>query len=158
MTHRTPPPHPYTVQVAIDATHPHELADWWAEALGWIVEPQDEAFIRRMIAEGHATEADTKTHNGALVWGIGAAINHPDGTSVAPRILFQSVPEPKTVKNRVHLDLRGAREPRVQPGVAELERLVALGARELSRGRQGQLAWVVLADPEGNEFCVAIDE
>lgn len=151
-------PLPYTVQVAVDAAHPHELADWWAEALGWIVEPQDEAFIRRMIAEGHATEADTMVHNGALVWRAGAAINHPDGPGAAPRILFQPVPEAKTVKNRVHLDLRGASEPRVRPGGEELARLIGLGARELSRGRQGPLGWVVFADPEGNEFCVPSDD
>ena len=65
-------------------------------------------------------------------------------------MLFQTVPEPKTVKNRLHLDVRvgaGRRE-------AEVARLLALGATELWRGSQGPFEWVTLADPEGNEFCV----
>lgn len=45
-----------TVQVTIDCAHPHTLAEWWAETLGWQVEPQDESFIRRMVDEGHATD------------------------------------------------------------------------------------------------------
>jgi hypothetical protein len=135
-------------QVTIDCARPHELADWWAEALGWAVEPSDEAFIRRMIDAGHASEADTTTHRGALVWKEGAAINSPDPGR--PRVLFQQAPEGKTVKNRVHLDLRpGAEDP-----AAVVARLVALGATELWRASQGPHSWVTLADPEGNEFCV----
>ena len=60
------------VQIVIDCADPHGLADWWAEALGWHVEPQEEAFIRRMVASGAATEADTTTHRGALVWRSGS--------------------------------------------------------------------------------------
>ena len=52
----------FDFQIAVDASEPHELADWWAETLGWVVEPSDEAFIRKMIAEGYATEDDTMTH------------------------------------------------------------------------------------------------
>src|SRR4028119_2052068 len=59
------------IQVTIDSAEPHAQADWWAEALGWRVEPQDEAFIRRMVEAGQADEADTTTHRGALVWGGG---------------------------------------------------------------------------------------
>ena len=136
-------------QVVIDCAAPHELADWWAEAMGWQVEAQDEAFIRRMIDEGYASEADTTTHDGALVWREGAAINSPDPDR--PRVLFQLVPEGKTVKNRVHLDLRVGAERRE----AEVDRLVAAGAKELHRGRQGPHEWATLADPEGNEFCVS---
>jgi Glyoxalase-like domain len=136
-------------QVTIDCSAPHELADWWAETLGWQVEPQDAAFIRRMIDAGHASQADTTTHRGALVWKAGAAITSPDPGR--PRVLFQLVPEAKTVKNRVHLDLRVGEERHE----AEVARLVGRGATELSRGSQGPYRWVVLADPEGNEFCVA---
>jgi Glyoxalase-like domain len=136
-------------QVTIDCSDPHGLADWWAETLGWQVEPQDEAFIRRMIDAGHASEADTTTHRGALVWKEGAAITSPDPGR--PRVLFQLVPEAKSVKNRVHLDLRVGEEHQE----AEVTRLVSRGATELSRGSQGPHRWVVLADPEGNEFCVA---
>ncbi|SOC47524.1 hypothetical protein SAMN05660748_0866 [Blastococcus aggregatus] len=139
----------FDLQVVVDSNAPHELADWWAEALGWQVEPQDEAFITRMVQAGAASEADTMRHRGALVWALGAAITSPDPGR--PRVLFQRVPEPKTVKNRVHLDVR------VGPGrrEAEIARLVALGATELWRESQGPMEWATLADPQGNEFCVA---
>ena len=104
-----------------------------------------------MISEGYASEADTTLHNGKLVWREGSAISHPDGTKRAPRVLFQLVPEAKTVKNRVHLDLRiGADD--VDEVVAGL---VARGAKALHTGRQGPHTWVTVADPEGNEFCVS---
>ena len=138
----------HDVQIAVDCARPHELADWWAEALGWQVEPQDEAFIRRMVEGGYATETDTTRHRGALVWKVGAAVISPDPGR--PRMLFQRVPEPKTVKNRLHLDLRVGDERRE----AEVARLVGLGARELWRSSQGPQRWATLADPEGNEFCL----
>jgi len=135
-------------QVTIDCAKPHELADWWAEALGWEVEPSDEKFIRRMIEAGHASEQDTTTHRGVLVWKEGAAIRSPDPGR--PRVLFQLAPESKTVKNRVHLDVR----PGEEDPAAVVERLLAMGATELWRASQGPHHWVTLADPEGNEFCV----
>ncbi|WBB77656.1 VOC family protein [Micromonospora sp. WMMD882] len=137
----------YDFQVVIDAAAPHELADWWAETLGWRVEPSDEAFIRRMVDQGQATEADTTTHRGVLVWRAGAAIVHPDS---GRRVLFQTVPKAKTVKNRLHLDVRVGDEARA----AEVERLVNRGASVLHDGRQGPFSWVTLTDPEGNEFCL----
>ena len=139
----------FEFQVAVDCSAPHVLADWWAEVLGWQVEAQDEAFIRRMIEIGAATEEDTTRHRGALVWRAGAALNSPDPGR--PRLLFQHVPEAKTVKNRLHLDVRVGPERRE----AEVERLTGLGASELWRGSQGPHQWVTMADPEGNEFCVA---
>jgi hypothetical protein len=139
----------HDVQIAIDCASPHELADWWAEALGWQVEAQDEAFIRRMIEEGHAAEEHTTRHRGALVWKSATVIRSPDPGR--PRILFQAVPEPKAVKNRQHLDVQVGAEQRE----AEVGRLIGMGAKELSRSSQGSYAWVTLADPEGNEFCVA---
>jgi hypothetical protein len=138
----------FDFQVTFDSSAPHELADWWAEALGWQVEAQDEAFIRRMVQTGAASEADTTEHRGALVWKTGAALNSPDPGR--PRLLFQHVPEPKTVKNRLHLDVRVGGERRE----AEVARLLGLGATELWRASQGPYEWVTLADPEGNEFCV----
>jgi Glyoxalase-like domain len=138
----------YDFQVTFDSAAPHPLADWWAEALGWEREPTDEAFIRRMVEEGQASESDTMRHNGELVWVVGAAIRHPAGTG--PRVLFQQVPEPKTVKNRVHLDVRVGAD-NVQ---AEVERLTARGATVLHTGRQGPFSWVTIADPEGNELCL----
>ncbi|GAB3973284.1 VOC family protein [Plantactinospora veratri] len=71
----------YEFQVTQDSADPHVLADWWAETLGWQVEPSDEAFIRRMVEQGHATEDDTRIHRGVLVWKAGAAIRHPEESS-----------------------------------------------------------------------------
>jgi hypothetical protein len=139
----------FDFQVTIDSSAPHELADWWAEALGWQVEPQDEAFIRRMVETGAASEADTTRHRGALVWRVGAALNSPEPGR--PRLLFQRVPEAKTAKNRMHLDVRVGPERREE----EIARLLGLGATELWRASQGPYEWATLADPEGNEFCVS---
>jgi hypothetical protein len=136
-------------QLTIDCAAPHALADWWAEALGWSVEPSDEAFIRRMVEAGHATEEDTTTHNGVLVWRTGQAITSPDPGR--PRVLFQLVPEAKAGKNRLHLDLRFGADAQE----ATVARLTAMGATELWRGQEGPHSWVTMADPEGNEFCVA---
>lgn len=138
----------FDFQVTIDCAAPHELADWWAEALGWQVEQQDEAFIRRMVETGAASEDDTARHKGALVWKVGAAIRSPSPDR--PRVLFQHAPEAKTVKNRVHLDVRVGADRRE----AEVARLVGMGATELWRASQGPYEWATLADPEGNEFCV----
>lgn len=68
---------------------------------------------------------------------------------VPPTILFAQVPEEKTVKNRLHIDLR----PVDRTSAEEVERILALGARRVDVG-QGEQTWTVLADPEGNEFCV----
>jgi hypothetical protein len=138
----------HTFQVVIDARDPHAQADWWAETLGWVVEPQDESFIRSMIDQGHASEADTITHHGRLVWATGCAINGPEGSGL-PRVLFQAVPEPKTVKNRLHLDVRAGSDTESLRAA-----LVARGAVQVGSGRQGPHDWVVFHDPEGNEFCV----
>ncbi|HEV3290760.1 MAG TPA: VOC family protein [Streptosporangiaceae bacterium] len=141
----------YGFQVVVDAADPHAQADWWAETLGWEVEPSDPAFIRRMIAECYATGDDTKMHKSQLVWKEGAAINAPGGpASGHPRVLFLVVPEPKAVKNRLHLDVRAGAEK----VAAEQARLTSRGATFLHRGQQGPHTWVTMADPEGNEFCL----
>ena len=79
------------IQIAVDCRDPHALDDWWAETLEWAVEPQDETFIRSMIAQGFATEAETTMHHGKLVWGAGAGIRprvELDALLPAGRILF----------------------------------------------------------------------
>lgn len=140
------------IQIAVDCHAPHDLADWWAETLQWSVEPTDEEFIRRMIAEGHATEDDTMVHRGSLVWKAGTAICPSDeiGSPTRRRILFQPVPEPKQGKNRVHWD--------VDHGGEDIdlvrERLVGRGASYVGSHHQGPHAWHVMTDPEGNEFCI----
>lgn len=138
----------YDFQVTMDSARPHDLADWWADMLGWEVEPSNEVFIREMFAKGYATEDETTTHKGVLAWKAGAAIVHPE---TKQRFLFQLVPEAKTVKNRVHLDIRMG-EDKIE---AELERLTARGAKFLHRGKQGPHGWITIADPEGNELCLS---
>src|SRR5882724_12848800 len=101
----------YLFQTVVDCRDPHVLADWWADMLGWDVEESDVGFIKEMIAQGHATDADTRVYRGRLVWREGQAISYPGESGPARRrILFQEVPEAKTVKNRVHLDVRVGQE------------------------------------------------
>jgi Glyoxalase-like domain len=143
----------YTLQLVIDCADPHPLAEWWAQTLGWTVEPQDEAFIESMVEQGQASQHDTARYRGRLVWRTAAAI-HPDPEkdpdNGSPRIYFQGVPEPKVVKNRLHVDLRNVGEDRD----AVVARLVERGATVVRRASQGPHSWVTLTDPQGNEFCV----
>ena len=139
----------YEFQVTVDSAHPHGQAKWWAAALGWAAEPSDEDFIRGLVAAGHAKESDTTTFEGVLVWREGAAISDPEHPE-RPRVLFQLVPESKTVKNRLHFDIRvGDKREDV---AAHLE---TVGATILHRGAQGPSVWITMTDPEGNEFCVS---
>ncbi|MET4137238.1 VOC family protein [Pseudarthrobacter sp. PvP090] len=142
------------IQIAVDCRDPHTLADWWAETLEWAVEPQDEDFIRSMIAQGFATEAETTRHHGKLVWGAGAAIRPPEELDAKPparRILFQTVPEEKTIKNRIHWDVNLAGADKDEARAA----LEARGATYLWSASQGPHSWHTMADPEGNEFCIS---
>jgi len=107
-------------ELIIDARNPQRLSEFWCAALGW--EP-------------------TGRYEGALE--IGAS----DGS--IPSITFVPNNEPKSAKNRVHIDVN----PRGCDQAAEVARLIVLGAQRVDIG-QGQQTWVVLADPEGNEFCV----
>ncbi len=107
-------------EVIVDAADPGRLADFWAAVLGW----------RRM-----------GTYDGVV------EIASPDGRR--PTLVFVPVADPKTGKNRVHIDVN----PTGCEQEEELARLRALGAVEVDVG-QGEQDWVVLADPEGNEFCL----
>jgi hypothetical protein len=109
--------------LCVDSAHPSKSADFWEAALGW----------RRTY--------DTDDQ---------VVLEPPAGSpedGVAPDILFLKVPEPKAVKNRLHLDLRPLDQ------AAEVARLEALGARRADIG-QGDVSWVVMTDPDGNEFDV----
>jgi predicted enzyme related to lactoylglutathione lyase len=112
--------------MVIDAADPSALAAFWAAALGW---------------EVAADEPDE-----AVVWPAG--FSYPSPTAMP--LVFVPVREPKTGKNRLHLDLSTTSE---QHQAAEVERVLGLGATRADIG-QGDVAWEVLADPEGNEFCV----
>ena len=146
-------PQPYRIQINLDCTDAHTQADWWAQTLGWAVEPTDPDFIQQMIDQGFATEADTQIHRNKRVWRGAAAICRESdlGDPQRQRIVFQEVPEAKTVKNRMHLDVATGGED-----IDEVrERLVARGATYLESNSQGPHAWHVMQDPEGNEFCVS---
>jgi predicted enzyme related to lactoylglutathione lyase len=79
--------------------------------------------------------------------GVWVQLESPEGSG--PSLSFVEVPEEKVAKNRLHIDV----SPRDRDQDAEVERIIALGARRIDIG-QGDQTWVVLADPEGNEFCV----
>jgi hypothetical protein len=105
-------------QTVVDSRDPSSLGRWWADALGWVVVNDDpEEFEIRPSADR------------------------------VPGLLFVAVPDPKSVKNRLHLDFRPDDRD------AEVVRLLSLGATRADVG-QGARSWVVLVDPEGNEFCV----
>jgi Glyoxalase-like domain len=144
-------------KIVVDCQDPHRVAAFWAEALDYVVEDHS-TLIRSLLDAGHVTDADVTTMDGRLAWRIAAAVRDPDapvdessGIGQGGRVLFQVVPEPKTVKNRVHLDLHVGVEQRA----ATVERLEGLGATKLYDGAGGGSTWVTMADPEGNEFCVA---
>jgi len=135
---------PLSWQLTIDARDPHAQADFWSAALGAEIEDNEE-LIATVLANGWAQESDTLVHRGKRYWNTLVAVR-----GAGPRILLQRVPEPKTVKNRLHLDLNVG-EDNIR---AEVERLVALGATEGREVREASGHWIVMADPEGNEFCV----
>lgn len=110
--------------LSLDTTAPGPIATWWAEALGWRI-----------------------THQTDDEWVLEPPAGSPED-GVSPDILFLKVPEDKVVKNRIHLDLR----PDDQ--ATELERFEQLGARRVDVGQSGDESWVVMADPDGNEFCI----
>ena len=122
--------------IVFDCRHPASLARFWAAALdGYDVAPYDEAELARLRLEGVDDPEDDPS---VLV----------EGPSGAPRLWFQRVPEPKSCKNRLHLDLRA---DRLEPALA---RLTSLGATVLDDQRSGGGSRLVLADPEGNELCL----
>ena len=142
-------------KLVIDTRDAPALADFWAAALGYEVENQDE-LIKNLLAAGHVTENLVAEHDGRRHFRGLAAIRHPDdpydettGVGQGRRILFQDVPEPKTIKNRLHVDVHG------EAGLdALVERLEGLGATRVNEVNQGPAGhWWVMRDPEGNEFC-----
>ena len=139
------------IQVVIDAREPETLARFWAEALAYQEEPPPPGFddwpgFLRSIG---VPEEE---------WGRYAAVVDSEGTG--PRVFFQKVPEGKVVKNRVHLDLSvgGGREAALEErrkNIAQAAaRLEGLGATVVCPKEEAGSYWVVMQDPEGNEFCL----
>ena len=143
---------PREVQISIDCADPAALAAFWAGALGCQVQPPPEGFGSWPEAL-HAWGVPAEHHNDA------SAVTDPSRT--VPRLYFQRVAEPKQAKNRVHLDLRAAPGLEGQARMTALEgeatRLVTLGATRLARHEPAlplDGGHIVMADPEGNEFCL----
>jgi hypothetical protein len=138
------------IQVVFDAAEPERLAEFWGLALGYVTEPPPEGFAswEEFARDAGIPESD-----------FGEQASRIDPTGEGPRLYFQRVPEGKSAKNRVHLDVRVAGreirgEERKRLVSEHVERLVQAGA---------SLAWtnddvrgdsIVMRDPEGNEFCV----
>ncbi len=139
-----------TFSITIDAADPAALAEFWAAALGYVRQapPPPYASWPEALSAWGVPESE---------WNSASAIVDPDG--VGPRLFIQRVPEAKTAKNRVHLDVHSGAG---RPGEKDMEivrrvagELVGLGAtlvEEFDSGEIGQ--WIVMTDPEGNEFCV----
>ena len=138
-------------QVVFDAADPDRLARFWARALGYELQTPPDGYEswQAFLVELGVPEDE---------WNSASAIVDPDG--VSPRVFFQRVPEGKTAKNRVHLDVNvggghdvdlAERRSRVDATAA---RLVEAGATLLWPKEERGEYWVVLQDPEGNEFCV----
>ena len=143
-------------KVVIDCADPHAQAAFWAAALGYVVE-DNSALIERLLGAGAIPKDAVVTLNGRPAFRTLQAVRHPDdpvqegtGIGLGRRLLFQQVPEPKTVKNRLHLDLHAGQARRD----GEVARLRELGATVLREVSEPGTEHVVMADPEGNEFCV----
>ena len=142
---------PARFQVVIDCADPERLATFWASALG---------YERQAPPEGFESWEAWLTAHGVpeSEWNSANAVIDPTG--VGPRLFFQRVPETKSGKNRLHLDLNVGGGPsapieqRRSRVDAEAERLVGLGARKVRAFDERGEYWVALVDPEGNEFDV----
>jgi len=138
-------------QVTFDSRDPAAHAGFWAEALGYIIQPPPEGFDS-WDDWARAMEIPEER------WNDARALVDPDG--VGPRFFFQRVPEDKVAKNRMHLDINfgGGHETPVEERKRlvdiAVKRLVAIGATNLGAVDQRGEYWVVLQDPEGNEFCI----
>ncbi len=137
-------------QISLDCSDPSRLATFWAEALGYKSEDPP---------KGYATWQDwlIASNIPRENWNDRAGLVDPQG--IGPRILFQKVSEPKTAKNRLHLDVRpsaagASPEERFEKAKAKAAQLVTSGATILYEMNEYGSHWITLADPEGNEFCI----
>ena len=148
------------VQVTFDAHDPRALSTFWRDVLGY-VHPAPPGVELPAGADPLAAWDEFLSRIGvpAEQHNAQSAIEDPDGTG--PRLFFQRVPEDKVAKNRLHLDVRAAPglsgESRMAALEGECDRLVALGATRVRRSEPAppmSAGFIVLTDPEGNEFCL----
>ncbi|GAA4856340.1 VOC family protein [Kitasatospora terrestris] len=145
-------------KLVIDCTDAPALAEFWAAALEYEVEDPS-PLIEQLLAAGHLPESAVVHRGGRRLFRGASGIRHPEdpydatsGVGHGRRLLFQEVPEPKSGKNRLHLDVHsGPAGPDAL--VARLEALGASRLHEVDKGPAGR--WWVMRDPEGNEFCAA---
>ncbi|MFR9675180.1 VOC family protein [Streptomyces sp. TR06-5] len=145
-------------KLVVDSADASALADFWAAALEYEVEDPT-ALVEGLLAAGRIGEEAVRVHRGRTTFRGYAAIRHPEdpydrasGVGHGRRLLFQDVPERKTGKNRLHLDIHSGPEG-LDALVARLETLGAARVREVDKGPAGH--WWIMQDPEGNEFCAA---
>lgn len=139
------------IQVTFDAADPDALSRFWAEILGYIIQPPPEGYDswEAFLTKIGIPEAE---------WDKASAIVDPE--KKGPRLYFQKVPEGKTAKNRVHLDVNCGGphgtplEERKKKVAENVARALSLGATKLYDKDENGEYWVTLADPEGNEFCM----
>jgi hypothetical protein len=136
-------------QVTFDAAGPERLGEFWGKVLGYVMQPPPEGFDSwDAFLDSVDWPVDQRDAMYALV--------DPEGSK--PRLLFQKVPEGKTAKNRVHLDVNvGAGLPHDERKAkvrSRADEIVALGATELRAAEENGEYWIVMQDIEGNEFCV----
>ncbi len=138
-------------QVTLDALDPEALAGFWADALGYVPQPPPADFDSW---DAWATAMGIPVEN----WNDARALVDPDGNG--PRVFFQRVPEGKSAKNRVHLDVNAGGGhgveyvDRIDAVDHHVDTLLDLGATKVNVYSQRGEYWVVMQDPEGNEFCV----
>ena len=139
------------VQVTFDCADPDRLARFWATALGYRMQDPPHGFA---TWEDFLRDAGVPEEE----WNSASAIVDPDG--IGPRLYFQRVPEGKTAKNRVHLDVNvgGGADTPIEDRKRTIETLAARledeGATRVRPFEQRGEFWMVMQDPEGNEFCL----
>ncbi|GAA4030913.1 VOC family protein [Allokutzneria multivorans] len=117
-------------ELAIDCADHHALARFWCAVLDYEVRDEDD----EIVTIGSPAVPEGRDRPGP----------------VPPTLTFARVPEGKTIKNRLHIDVNATDREQAE----EVQRLLDLGARHADVGQTGEESWVTLADPEGNEFCV----
>lgn len=145
-------------KLVIDSRNPNVLADFWASALGYAVEDPSR-LISQLLSAGQLPQSMVVDYQGGQRFSGLAAIRQPDdpfdalsGVGQGRRILFQSVPEAKTGKNRLHIDVHDENGD-IEGLVMRLEQIGATRVDLIDQGPAGR--WWVMRDPEGNEFCAA---